>query len=524
MQRRQPRPAFTITELLVAMALIIFIMYILAEAFGAGSTAFRNLKAIGDMNEKLRSAGGMLRRDLQADHFEDKRRVSDPDFWKEGPPRRGFLRIYNATALSTTAGAPYFKEGLDADNNPSARAVDHGLHFTVKLRGNNRGDYFRAGVPAGSPLLLLPLQDTRFQETTTQSVSSAWAEKAVFLKATGQMSEDEPNGAGPPQPLYALYVRTRLLVPDNQAVKTANGGAALSSTLYANYAEMSCHQDPTVVAPNPPVLFFNSPADVTMPARRLGNTAGLPAAVSGASPLVTPVYPTLGTETASLGAGGSLEGNDVVLTNVLSFEVKVLPNRQQWDAWVNANVAANPNFPVADRFYDFIPLSHGMIQSYATLGSSFPTTGTNGFVFDTWSQGKDEWQDYVGGASTTMNGNLNAGAGFNTVAIASPAGFPASGRYLIRIDSEEMLVTAGHGTNSWTVVRGVNGTSAVAHLGGAQVEMLPLWAQTDRQQGIPLYRNINTGQKLRLMALQITIRLWDGNTRQTRQSSVVVEL
>ena len=35
------------------MALIIFIMYILAEAFAAGTSVFRNLKAIGDMNPAL---------------------------------------------------------------------------------------------------------------------------------------------------------------------------------------------------------------------------------------------------------------------------------------------------------------------------------------------------------------------------------------------------------------------------------------------------------------------------------------
>src|SRR5262249_7526127 len=152
---------------LVAMALIIFIMYILAEAFSAGSAAFRNLKAIGDMNEKLRNTGTLLRKHLERDHFEDKKRLSDPDFWKDGPPRAGFLRIYQGSTLSNKSTDPYYDEGTDADGNSSARAVDHGLHFSVKLRGNNRGDFFRSGVPAGSPLLSLPFADTRFQEAGT---------------------------------------------------------------------------------------------------------------------------------------------------------------------------------------------------------------------------------------------------------------------------------------------------------------------------------------------------------------------
>src|SRR5262245_35445687 len=115
------RKGFTITELLVAMALIIFIMYILAEAFSAGSTAFRNLKAIGDMNEKLRTTGQMLRRDLERDHFDGKRRISDPDFWMNGPPTEGFLRIFQVSQG--------ISEGIDRDGNVSYRAVDHGLHF-----------------------------------------------------------------------------------------------------------------------------------------------------------------------------------------------------------------------------------------------------------------------------------------------------------------------------------------------------------------------------------------------------------
>ena len=65
MRRRQ---AFTIVELLVAMALIVFIMYILAEAFSAGATAFRNLKAVGDMNEKLRTTTTVLRKYLGSDY------------------------------------------------------------------------------------------------------------------------------------------------------------------------------------------------------------------------------------------------------------------------------------------------------------------------------------------------------------------------------------------------------------------------------------------------------------------------
>src|SRR5438445_389340 len=105
------RHAFTLVELLVAMALVIFIMAIMTEAFTAGLETFRKLKAIGDMNERMRSATAILRRDLTSYHFEGRRRVSDPNFWNFGAPREGFLKIYQ--------GSPSVLEGRDASLIPS---------------------------------------------------------------------------------------------------------------------------------------------------------------------------------------------------------------------------------------------------------------------------------------------------------------------------------------------------------------------------------------------------------------------
>src|SRR5262249_39598952 len=100
MRRRQ---GFTIVELLVAMALIVFIMVILTEAFTAGLESFRQLKAIGDMQEKMRAVFIILRRDLQSEHFDEQRgnRLSDQDFTplpgqtvpRMDPPNNGYFRI-----------------------------------------------------------------------------------------------------------------------------------------------------------------------------------------------------------------------------------------------------------------------------------------------------------------------------------------------------------------------------------------------------------------------------------------------
>src|SRR5262245_63935137 len=63
------RSAFTLVEMLVAAALIIFMMWIIASAFTKGLEAFSTLKTAGDMQEKLRGAATVIRRDLTRPHF-----------------------------------------------------------------------------------------------------------------------------------------------------------------------------------------------------------------------------------------------------------------------------------------------------------------------------------------------------------------------------------------------------------------------------------------------------------------------
>src|SRR5207247_700041 len=85
---------FTLVEMMVSMALVIFIMLLLTQAFIAGLESFRQLKALGDMEERLRSAASILKGDLGADHFEGVKKLSDPDFFTFGPPQEGFFRIW----------------------------------------------------------------------------------------------------------------------------------------------------------------------------------------------------------------------------------------------------------------------------------------------------------------------------------------------------------------------------------------------------------------------------------------------
>lgn len=50
-----------------------------------------------------------------------------------------------------------------------------------------------------------------------------------------------------------------------------------------------------------------------------------------------------------------------------------------------------------------------------------------------------------------------------SLTITSAASFPQTGEFLIQIDTEYMLVTQGAGTTTWTIIRGVLGSTAATH-------------------------------------------------------------
>ena len=460
------RSAFTIVELLVAMALIIFIMYILAEAFAAGTSAFRNLKAIGDMNERLRSTNTVLRRYLQADHFEGRKRLSDVDFWKNGPPQEGCFRIIQS--------GPSVPEGFDLDGLLSSGSSLQALHLTVKLRGNNRADYFRSAVPPNivgppsfvSPLLTLPFSDSRFQEPNSNVFCSPAAEVVIYMVDSGIKTEDVDSGTNAPQRLFTLCLRQRSLVPDNSAVPTAlyNPPPPPPLPTWRDYLEISATQDPSDATK----LNFNNLQDVTMPGRRWGkftvnpatgliNAGCLPDTTSTSptnligvgQPIATntggvfvanPVYPTLGDE------NGNLAGNDVLLTDVLSCNFSVLidssspKNAYNFFTPSTAPPATVPG--TTAQSVDFVEISSDLLTPFMAAPSlTFPR------IFDTWSNRKDEVFDY-------SNSNIP-------------------------------MFRYNHPT----------------------VPNHPL-----------------NGTLIQIRAIKITLRIWDSRTKQTRQSSIVVDM
>ena len=77
-----------------------------------------------------------------------------------------------------------------------------------------------------------------------------------------------------------------------------------------------------------------------------------------------------------------------------------------------------------------------------------------------------------------------------TVGTAYSLPFPTSGNFSITVESsngnpaEQMLVTAGQGTNTWTVQRGYNTSTNRSHSNGAQVSLTDGWTPSSSSVGV----------------------------------------
>jgi len=75
-------------------------------------------------------------------------------------------------------------------------------------------------------------------------------------------------------------------------------------------------------------------------------------------------------------------------------------------------------------------------------------------------------EQFVNDPGTTITSNVLSGDA--TIHVASGTGYPSSGDFRIKINNELMLVTAVTGL-TWSVTRGIEGTSAAGHTSGDAV-------------------------------------------------------
>lgn len=481
--RRAPRPGFTLVELMVAAAVCVLIMAILATCFSTGIDTLRQLRSQGDMTDQLRAAEIVIKRDLQAKRFpaDDQREnlgtrlsdlrydklvidpntgttlIKDPNYTVPGvvaPPRGGFMRIKSCDPGTTPSGQSIF-EGTDPDGYSSYRSTEDILHFTSILPGGTDQNLYAAAVfVAGNPQPIL--------------MTSPAAEIALFLDTT-RPSGDAGNG----MPLYNLVRRQRLvaLTDSDKFTMTPPPGNVL---------------DAGVVSVSMMTGQINSLADLTNPNHRLSgpgrnpNTGNylLPAppavpcagpGVNGGIVTVAPLLPgscPIHPDGYLSALSGNRAGDDVLLSNVISFEVKV-----NWEP-----MTINPPFPwpqpqvIRPRAYPGLGLDND--------NDKMPDTNT------------DSPFDYLPGRTFS-----NATGGFNKW--LSPPFVPAVFNPTYVFDT--WCGDAQQGFGNWNV-------AGLTQSGGVVTD----------PQAIPI--------RARVRSIQIRVRVFDPKLKNSRQLTIVQEM
>ena len=287
-QIRTSKKGFTLVELMVSMAIIIFMLSIMSQAFVIATTCMSGLKGVGELLDKGRPVLAVLQKDLSAYHFDGYRRLSDENFWDNGPPRQGYFQIYEGGATSyegtTTDGVTYQRSGS---------AADHRLAFTSRLSGKNPEDFYVTAFEQYNPnsdynnlvglfnsgSILKTSKNFQRYDFNLGVLHSQWAEIAYFTKANNRTA----NGT----PLMDLYRQQRAILPSNSEANVL----ALNGTNLLQYENFSCK-------PNAGKIYFNSPSDLTIPSNRMAS--GLPNTLYANS--------------------------DLLITDVISFDVRILPD------------------------------------------------------------------------------------------------------------------------------------------------------------------------------------------------------
>lgn len=305
------RRGLTLVELLVAAALSLVIMTVLASAFQTGMDTLSQLKSVGELQDRLRAASEKIKDDLKAPHFDDPAviggKLSEVRYdLGAADPRTGMFRVVQAGASYqevgptgsakdySTIASPgqkpgYTTAGFNFPLRPAASGGNaHAMQLAVRLDGKTRQKVFTAERPVYNPAApalsdIIPGRalDTKLDnlvQTPATSYATRWAVVSYFLADSGTKTG---NGT----PLFNLHRRVQLVAEEPGAeLNPAGPKFQAFRNIY------STRQEGTAVK-------LNTVADLAVNAFR-------PAAF------------------APIG-----DGSDVVLGNVISFEIKA-----NWDS------------------------------------------------------------------------------------------------------------------------------------------------------------------------------------------------
>jgi prepilin-type N-terminal cleavage/methylation domain-containing protein len=387
------RQGFTLVELLVSMAIIIFMLSIMSQAFVIATTCMQGMKTVGELIDKVRPVMTILQRDLAADHFDGTKKLCDQDFWEYGPPREGYFSIIQGGVSeqeTPSSGSVKYYISNSANSN-------HTLTFTSRLPGKNPTEFYTAEYPsitshkdrmngifnypnstyATNPAYM-KVQNARRFDFIQDIIHCKWAELAYFIRPNGNIVAKDPTSGYVDLPLHDLYRQQRVILPDVSDMNKA-GIPNIDSpnldpfNLFSHYVDSAGK------------VVFNQPSDVTAPWKRFGNRGSAPSSLPNFFAYsADPMRPDVG------------NNSDLILTNVISFDVRI----------------------INDSNLDFLHLYEagaGALSSYTNYNVPYADTVNSKIVFDTWTmeRSQDPSKNYDLGDLSTGKWQPTALGGFS---------------------------------------------------------------------------------------------------------------
>jgi len=409
------RRGLSLVELMAATVISLIVMGATVQLFGTVGNQISNGRSNIELGDRIRTAVERLRKDLRG-------HTADTLAWNRAEDASGYFEIVKGplstwdmksspTTASTTPGGTLtgYAPNVVSLSNPPKLVQGDMLFFTTRSRDQ--------------PFV------GRLQ---TSSVESQVAEVAWYLYPT--LLGTSPNQTQTIPPTYTLCRRQLLVLPGLKAsVVSGTPPAIVASSYYDTAAlsgqvplcDISAHPDGGSTPYPGNNMILNSLADLSYRENRFGHFF----APAGASGAVFPFLPSANTQvftpfpnTPSTDPNLRF-GEDVVLSNVLSFDIKV------WDPWAqvlqdsnkppNALVPSDPGYSsgttigqngVFGAYVDLnwgsgvttpkpnpqgVPAPYFVNGSYGagnkTTQTALVGTATNPATYDTWSAGYESW-------------------------------------------------------------------------------------------------------------------------------------
>jgi hypothetical protein len=167
-----------------------------------------------------------------------------------------------------------------------------------------------------------------------------------------------------------------------------------------------------------------------------------------------------------------------ILVDNEQMTVSANPTSTTWTVAARNGSTHALNAPVSTPNY----ITAGTSPITVTSKVGFPTTYPFSISIDseqmtvnsspsgtTWAVTRGQGGTAAAAHSSGETAILVVTAASTALPVTSAAGFPTSGNYTVKVNSEQMTVTGGQGTTLWTVQRGQGGTTAAAQANGAAV-------------------------------------------------------